>query len=81
MGAAGQPCCRWDRKCRPGISYKMVYCQGIYFRLKDVSEWAHERGILWYPTLHHPEAASFVACHNVLLKVQLKHMLRGDTLQ
>lgn len=57
VSTAGQPCCRRDRKCRPGIPYKMVYCQGIYFRLKDVSEWAHEHGILWYHTFHHPAEA------------------------
>lgn len=46
-----------------------------------MSEWAHEHGILWNHTLHHPEAASLTEFQNVLLKVQLKHKLRGNILQ
>ena len=65
---------------RPIIPHKIVYYQGIYFRKKKVCEWAHGHGILWYHPLHHPEAASLVEYQNVLLKVQLKHKLRGNTL-
>lgn len=49
--------------------------------MKNVCDWAHKHGILWYHSLSYPEPTSLIEYQNVLLNVQLKLKLRSNTLK
>lgn len=64
-----------------GIPYTITSDQGTSFIEKEVWEWTYDHGIhqLYYMPLH-PEAASLLELWNGLLKAQLKHQFKRNTL-
>lgn len=56
-------------------------CMGSHCMAKEVRQWAHNHGIMWfYHMLFHSEAAGLKEPWKSLLKVQVRHLPVEDTL-